>query len=39
MSNSASIDPHKQGEVIGAISLDPIEQDGDLTAKIRALVH
>lgn len=39
LTSYGTIDPHKQGEVIGAISLNPIEQDGDLIAKIRALVH
>lgn len=39
LTSYGTIDPHKQGEVIGAISLSPLEQDGDLIAKIRALVH
>jgi hypothetical protein len=29
-----TIDPHQQGELIGAISLNPAAQDGDLLRKI-----
>jgi len=39
LTSYGTIDPHQQGDVIGTISLNPVEQDGDLIAKIRALVH
>jgi len=38
LTSYGTIDPHQQGEVIGAISLSPTEQDSDLLAKIRAIV-
>jgi integrase len=38
LTSYGTIDPHQQGEVIGAISLMPVEADGELIAKIRALV-
>lgn len=38
MTSYGKIDPHQQGEVIGAISLKAPESDHDLLAKIRALV-
>ena len=38
MTSYGTIDPHQQGEVIGAISLDPKGSEDDLLAKIRALV-
>ncbi len=38
LTSYGTIDPHQQGEVIGAISLTPVEADGELIAKIRALV-
>jgi integrase len=39
LTSYGTIDPHEQGDVIGAISLEPEAQDTDLLAKIRALVH
>jgi hypothetical protein len=39
LTSYGTIDPYKQGEVIGAILLNPVEQNGDLIAKIRALVQ
>jgi integrase len=39
LTSYGTIDPYQQGQVIGAISLTPQEEDGDLIAKIRALVH
>ena len=38
LTSYGTIDPHQQGEVIGAISLEPEAQGADLLAKIRALV-
>jgi hypothetical protein len=38
MTSYGTIDPHQQGEVIGAISLEPKGSEDDLLAKIRALV-
>jgi integrase len=38
LTSYGSIDPHQQGELIGTISLTPVEGDGELIAKIRALV-
>jgi hypothetical protein len=38
MTSYGKIDPHKQGEVIGGISLKAPESYHDLLAKIRALV-
>jgi integrase/recombinase XerD len=38
LTSYGTIDPHQQGEVIGAISLMPVEADGELIAKIRTLV-
>ena len=38
LTSYGTIDPRQQGEVIGAISLDPIKPDSDVIAKIRALV-
>jgi integrase len=39
LTSYGTIDPHQQGEVIGSISLTPVEADGELVAKIRALVR
>jgi integrase len=39
LTSYGTIDPHQQGELIGAISLNPAAQDGDLLRKIRALVR
>ncbi|MCI0745968.1 MAG: tyrosine-type recombinase/integrase [Verrucomicrobia subdivision 3 bacterium] len=39
LTSYGTIDPHRQGEVIGAISLNPAERDGDLIAKIRSLMQ
>ena len=39
LTSYGTIDPHQQGEIIGAISLAPAETDMDLVAKIRALVR
>jgi len=39
LTSYGTIDPHQQGEVIGAISLEPVAPDGELLAKIRALVR
>jgi integrase len=38
LTSYGTIDPHQQGEVIGAISLQPQESENELIAKIRALV-
>jgi integrase len=38
LTSYGTIDPHQQGEVIGAISLETEGEDTDLLAKIRALV-
>jgi len=38
MTSYGTIDPHRQGEVIGGISLAPSEEDADVIAKIRRLV-
>jgi integrase len=38
LTSYGKIDPHRQGDVIGAISLEPEALDADLRAKIRALV-
>jgi hypothetical protein len=38
LTSYGTIDPHRQGEVIGGISLEATEPDTDLLAKIRALV-
>jgi hypothetical protein len=38
LTSYGAIDPHQQGAVIGSISLESAD-DGDLIAKIRALVH
>jgi integrase len=39
LTSYGTIDPHQQGEVIGAISLERAEQDDDVIAKIRALIR
>ena len=39
LTSYGTIDPHQQGELIGAISLNPAAHDGDLLRKIRALVR
>jgi integrase len=38
MNSYGTIDPHQQGEVIGAISIEPAGPESDLLAKIRVLV-
>jgi integrase len=38
LTSYGTIDPHQQGEVIAAISLEPEAQGADLLSKIRALV-
>ncbi len=38
MTSYGTIDPHRQGEAIGGISLAPSEEDADVIAKIRRLV-
>jgi hypothetical protein len=39
LTSYGTIDPRQQGEVIGAISLEPEAQGADLLSKIRALVQ
>jgi integrase len=39
LTSYGTIDPHQQGELIGAISLNPAAHDGNLLRKIRALVR
>jgi hypothetical protein len=38
LTSYGKIDPHRQGDVIGGISLQPEEPTADVLAKIRALV-
>lgn len=38
LTSYGKIDPHRQGDVIGAISLEPETNDADLRAKLRALI-
>ena len=38
LTSYGKIDPHRQGDVIGGISLEADMPDADLLAKIRALV-
>jgi hypothetical protein len=38
LTSYGAIDPHRQGEVIGGISLNPDEAEGEVLAKIKALI-